>query len=220
MTSPHLDCSELPAFDVADLDTVLHAFQRAPGCALRQPWLDVSEPAFMPANVWAGWRGDTLHVLGKLTDANIFTFATQANERLWELGDVFEIFLRPEKQTAYSEFQVAPNNLQLQLRYSNAAALEYARKTNSIGQALVHDISFKSHTWPRPEQGCWYLLAEIPAAAVSDTPAALPGAVWHFSFCRYDYTRGSSQPVISSSSALTRPDFHRLAEWGTLKFQP
>jgi hypothetical protein len=64
------------------------------------------------------------------------------------------------------------------------------------------------------------VLTEIPAAVAVDAPTALPDQTWHFSFCRYDYTRGSSHPIISSTSALTQPDFHRLAEWGTLKFEP
>jgi len=59
---------------------------------------------------------------------------------------------------------------------------------------------------------------EIPAASVLDRLCPLPGSQWHFSFCRYDYTRGRPEPVISSTSALAQPDFHRLAEWGNLKF--
>jgi hypothetical protein len=220
MNSPHLVCPELPPFDATDLDAVMQAFQCAPGCVLGQSWLAVPETEFAPASVWAGWRENALFVFGKLTDTNIFTFATQPNERLWELGDVLEIFLRPASQTAYSEFQVAPNNLQLQLRYANAAALARARKANSIGEALVHPISFHSRVWARPERSCWHVLTEIPAAVAVDAPTALPDQTWHFSFCRYDYTRGSSHPIISSTSALTQPDFHRLAEWGTLKFEP
>lgn len=219
MNSPHLVCSGLPAFDAADLDAVMHAFQRAPGCPLHQSWLPDLDPEFAPATVWCGWRDDSLFFFGKLTDTNIVTFSTHSNERLWELGDVLEVFLRPPGQTAYSEFQIAPNNLQLQLRYANAAMLDRARRTNSIGEAVVHQINFRSRTWARPERSCWYVLAEIPQAAVKDDPIPLPGQTWQFSIGRYDYTRGSSQPIISSTSAFTHPDFHRLGEWGTLKFE-
>ncbi|MGA2244043.1 MAG: hypothetical protein ABSH48_03500 [Verrucomicrobiota bacterium] len=219
MTSPDIICPKLAPFDTADLDAVSLAFQRAPGCPLRQAWRSEPEPDFVPATVWTGWRESNLLIFAKLTDATIVTFATRSNERLWELGDVLEIFLRPAAQPAYSEFQIAPNNRQLQLRYPDALDVARARKSNSIADVLVHDPGFKSRTWMRPETSCWYVLAEIPAASVSAAPAPLSGAQWHFSFCRYDYTRGSLQPVISSSSALSSPDFHRLAEWGTLQFQ-
>lgn len=219
LTSPDIACPELPAFDPASLDAATRAFQHAPEVPLRQCWRPQPQPDFLPAAVRTGWRDSTLFVFAKLTDAAIVTFATRSNERLWELGNVFEIFLRPAQQAAYSEFQIAPNNLQLQLRYAHAAALEKARKTGSIADALVHKISFQSRTWPQPELNCWHALAEIPAASVCDAAAPLAGGTWHFSFCRYDYARGVGDPVISSSSALSQPDFHRLAEWGALHFR-
>jgi len=87
-----------------------------------------------------------------------------------------------------------------------------------LAEALVPKIAFQSWTWVLPGTRSWQALVEIPAAAVLDRSGALPGSQWHFSFCRYDYTRGHPEPVISSTSALALPDFHRLAEWGTLNF--
>jgi len=175
---------------------------------------------FSPATVRAGWRNETLLLLAELEDAEIFTFAQQPNERLWELGDTLEIFLRPLEQQAYVELHVAPNNLRLQLRFADAAMVEQARKSGSFGAALVHGDIFNSRTWLCPDICRWYALAEIPVQSVCDKPDPLPGAEWFFSFCRYDYTRGHAAPVISSTSAHTRPDFHRQEEWGTMRFQP
>jgi hypothetical protein len=209
---------ELTPFDPANLDSVARAFQGAPVCPLRQAWRAEPEPNFQPAIVRTGWRGRALFVFAELTGARATTSASRSNERLWELGDVLEIFLRPDGQTAYSEFQIAPNNLQLQLRYAGVETLAQARRTNSIAAALVQKINFKSHAWTRLDAGCWHVLAEIPAETVLDVPGPLPGTAWHFSFCRYDYTRGP-QPVISASAPLSRPDFHRQQEWGILRFQ-
>jgi hypothetical protein len=219
-TSPQIACPELPAFDKANLGAVLHAFQAAPGCRLQQLWLAETEPGFTPTMVQAGWRNDALLLLAELKDADIFTFARHTNERLWELGDALEVFLRPADQPAYAEFQIAPNNQRTQLRFADAAHAEFARKTGSFDTALVHKPAFDSHTWVRTGINCWYALLEIPAASVSDNPAPLPGSEWLFSFCRYDYTRGCPAPVISSTSAHSRPDFHRQEEWGKMRFQP
>lgn len=213
-------CPELSAFDPADLTDVIRALGHAPALVMDQSWRREIETDFAPATVWTGWREETLFVFAELSDADAFTSATGPNQRLWELGDSFEIFLRPENQIAYTELQIAPNNQRLHLRFANAEALEHARKTNSLAHALAPEIGFKSRIWIRPEMRRWYVLAEIPATIINDHPDALAGTTWHCSFCRYDYTRGRSQPVISSTSPLTRPDFHRQAEWGTLKFQP
>lgn len=218
MKSPDINCPKLPPFAAADLKAVRQAFASAPACALRQSWRTELEKNFAPGTVWTGWQEDTLLVFAEMEDADIFTRALQPNERLWELGDALEIFLRPADQPAYSELQVAPNNQRLQLRYASTDAVAKARKTNSIADAVVHDIAFKSWTWVRPETRCWQALVEIPTASIRDSSGPLPGWRWHFSFCRYDYTRGHSEPVISSTSALSQPDFHRLTEWGTLQF--
>lgn len=211
-------CPELRAFDMADLSNVMQAFHGAPASALRQSWLARPEADFAPAKVWTGRREQALLVFAELNDADIFTSATRPNERLWELGDTFEIFLRPANQPAYSELQIAPNNQRLQLRFANTDALEQARRSNSLDTALVHNITFNSWIWVRPEISRWYALAEIPAATICDASSPLRDSVWHFSFCRYDYTHGRSEPVISSTSTLSRPDFHRLSEWRTMQF--
>lgn len=217
--SPYIICPELPAFDAADLNAVYQAFRTVPPCVLQQAWRSGPETNFSPATVRAGWRNETLLLLAELEDAEIFTFAQQPNERLWELGDTLEIFLRPAKQQAYVELHVAPNNLRLQLRFADAAMVENARKSGSFGKALVPGEIFNSRTWLYPDIYRWYALAEIPAQSVCDKPGPLAGAEWFFSFCRYDYTRGHAAPVISSTSAHTRPDFHRQEEWGTMHFQ-
>ena len=208
----------LPPIATVDLRAVRLAFAGAPGCALRQSWRTELEADFAPGTVRVGWRDESLLVFAELEDADIITRATQPNERLWELGDVLEIFLRPDGQQAYSELQVAPNNQRLQLRYAGAEALASARNGNSLADALVPNLAFQSRTWVRPETRSWQALVEIPAASIRDDSGPLPGSQWRFSFCRYDYTRGRSEPVISSTSALSQPDFHRQAEWGALKF--
>jgi len=216
-TIASLICPKAPAFDPSHLDSVAQALGGPHGISLKQAWLEQTEPHFAPATVWTGWRDDEFFVFAKISDADIFSRATQANQRLWELGDSFEIFLRPDGQDAYSELQVSPNNQQLQLRYENTAALDWAKAHNSIEKA-VRPIAFQSSTWVHPETQLWFALAQIPASIICDQPKALAGNLWHVSFCRYDYTRGQTEPLISSTSNFSKPDFHRLSEWKTMKF--
>jgi len=67
--------------------------------------------------------------------------------------------------------------------------------------------------------GRWCVYAEIPAASVCGAARPLNGQRWMFSFSRYDYTRPSPHPIISSTSPHQLPGFHRQEEWGTLQFQ-
>jgi hypothetical protein len=223
---PTIDCRLLPPFAADDLAAVRAAFGDAAPVPLGQAWLDAPEPAFAPGTVRAGWRGDTLLVCAELADADVFTRATRHNERFWELGDTFEVFLQPQPGRAYVEFHVTPTNLRLQLRFSTPPSPRPGSAGDPFEVSLIGGDVFQSRTWVQADAGAWCVLAAIPFAAVVGAAAAPPGRAasslagssWRFSFGRYDYTRGREQPVISSSSPHAEPRFHRPHEWGVLRF--
>jgi hypothetical protein len=217
---PMIKCLPLPAFETGDLNSVYEMFRLVPRQALGQTWLKKEEPDFAPGFIRTAWRGNSLLVFAELVDLDIFNDATGLNQRAWELGDTFEIFLRPtDDDPAYFEFQVTPNNQRLQLWFPNAGALDSLRKTGSIDGALVQGEAFYSRTWVQPDGKYWCVYAQLGAAELGGRAGSLQGRQWQFSFSRYDYTRGRKEPVISSTSPHAEPDFHRHQEWGVLKFE-
>ena len=215
---PAICCRPLPVFEEGSLDAVRAAFALATPCALGQGWRAAAEPGFAPGQVRAGWRPDALLLFAELTDHDIFTNATAPNQRMWELGDTFEIFLRPAGQTPYVEFHVTPNNLRLQLRIPSTEALRCAQASNVFDEFLLPGNAFHSVTWVQPENRKWFVLAVIPTIAVSGAARLNVGSRWRFSFSRYDCTRGGNGPVFSSTSPHAAADFHRQSEWGVLNF--
>ena len=215
------DCLTLPAFAADDVHAVRAAFRSAIPIPLAQAWLDEPEPDFAPGVVRTGWRDDTLLVFAVLSDADIFTRAQQHNDRFWELGDTFEMFLQPQAGQGYVELHVTPNNLRLQLRFTAPPAPD----ANVFDQALIKDELFRSRAWVNAIAREWCVYAEIPRSPLGWGPGSagpgpsLAGSTWCVSFCRYDYTRGRARPVISSSSPHTEPRFHRPHEWSGLRFK-
>jgi hypothetical protein len=217
-TGPAITCRRIAPVVSTDLAEVQAAFSAVPAVQLEQAWQATPSNNFAPASVRVAWRDDVLLVFAVLTDAEIISSSTNLNQRLWELGDAFEMFFRPEDQEAYLELQVSPNNHRLQLRYANTAALERARSTGSIHEALIHGEAFRSHVWVEAQKSCWYVLAEIPTRLVQASGAARGGDGWRYSFSRYDYSKPDSEPVISSTSPHGEANFHRQQEWGRLEF--
>ncbi len=213
-----IDCRELRAIASETLENIQSAFRDVTPCQLAQAWHENREPDFAPATVRVGWNGDFLLLFAELIDADIHNKATRLNEKLWELGDVLEVFLRPADQSAYLEFHVSPENQRLQLRFADATQVSEIRKTGSVDRFLIPGNAFHSATWVEPENKRWFVFARIPSKSVCDNPRPLKGSQWHFSFSRYDYTRGREKPVISSTSPHTVPNFHHQHEWGTLRF--
>lgn len=210
-------CEPLPSFDARNLEAVQCAFRSAASCSFGQAWLGHEEPDFAPGVVRLGWRDSALLVFAELTDADLFNSATALNQRAWELGDVFEIFLRAAESDGYIELQVTPNNHRLQLQYRSAADVQLARKAGALGDFLIWSNAFHSRTWIS-DKG-WNIYAEIPALSVPGADERPENTQWRFSFGRYDYTRGRKEPVISSTSPHGAPDFHRQQEWGVITFK-
>jgi hypothetical protein len=208
----------MPPFDRTDLKSVRRAFAAAAGCRFQQAWLPENEAAFCPGEVRLGWRENSLMVFAELTDRDIFNSATRLNQPAWELGDVFEMFFKLEKMERYFEFQVTPRNQRLQLSHARARAADWAGEPGEFARCLLWTESFFSRTWVEAEANRWLVHAEISAETVGGEGQSLADSRWRFSFGRYDYTRGAPAPVISSTAALSRPDFHRQQEWDKLTF--
>ena len=215
-----IECPPLPDFGARDVEVVRAAFAGAEPCALGQAWCAELEPGFAPGQVRAGWRQDSLLVFAELTDHDVHSAATGINQRTWELGDTFEIFLQPAAAPGYAEFHVTPNNQRLQIAFANVAAYERVQASGNFEELFVPGELFHARTWCQPEKQTWWVYAEIPAASVCGTTGPLPGTDWRFSFSRYDCIRGRPEPILSSSSPHAVAGFHRRQEWGTLHFVP
>src|SRR5208282_2825457 len=196
-----IKCSRLSPFDAGNMEDARRALQGCAPCALRQAWLEGEEADFQPSSVRVGWGDELLFVLAELSDLDIYSDATAHNQRMWKLGDTFEMFLRPAEQQSYAEFHVTPNNFRLQLRFPDADTITRIRgKLETLDDYLIHEQVFHSTTSVHPSGRKWVVLAEIPAKAVCERPKPLPGSRWFFSFSRFDYSRSRSEPVISSTS--------------------
>ena len=212
-------CGELPVFDESDLAAVQRAFRAVKPCQMHQAWRAEASPGFTPASVRVGWREDFFLVFAELTDHDVFSHARRLNQRLWELGDAFEIYLRPANQTAYLQVDIAPNNQRMQLQIPSAEALHRAQTANEFADLISPGEGIRSATWLAPEHDRWFVYAAIPAPMVCGRPDLDAEKQWHFSFARYDYTRGQLEPIISSTSPHAQANFHRQQEWGNMRFE-
>ena len=218
LTLPKLSCCPLSEFEPDNWKSVDEAFSRAPSCALQQAWRAAPEAGFEPARVRVGWRPDALWVDVHLTDKDIFNGAAHLNDETYNLGDIFEIFVRPIAQETYYEFHVTPNNQQMQLRWPTETSIaQFTGSHQSLTPFFVGDF-LQSYTDVQAKNNFWRVLARVPAT-VASTSSIRDGDQWMFSFSRYDCTRGVIEPTHSSTSPHALVNFHRQCEWGRLTFQ-
>jgi hypothetical protein len=144
-----------------------------------------------------GWKVPRRILWADLTDEAPTNAATRPNQRTWELGDVFEIFLAAQVDGPYYEMHVTPENQTLQL--------EIVSREKPFDEWIMQDGPSWSAAWLTPDG--WQILAALPLSLIGGQSEGL------LSLSRYDYQPGRAKPVISSSSRHEAPNFHRRFEW-------
>jgi hypothetical protein len=165
------------------------------------------------------WDNDNLYFAATMTDAELRSFGTKRNDKLWN-GDVFELFFKPkDDDPRYYEFQVNPKSVILELAFSKRGEdFDTLAAKPPMGMTAVA-VADGSVDQPGDQDRGWTVEGKIPWSICAPTggrPKA--GDVWRFALCRYDYGREGTAPVLTSSAPLTKPSFHRYEDYGRLMF--
>jgi hypothetical protein len=186
--------------------------------ALGQAWRGGgTEPGFNPGWARVQWSTAELHYDAVLLGSRPQNRAVTLNERTWELGDVFEIFLQVAGQSCYVEMHITPENKRLQLLWP-LGGLQRVRQD----QARLEEFTVNRPDWAQSSTylgpGFWVARAVIPLTILGIAPGAPPPQL-RTMVARYDYGTNAS-PVLSSTAQLQAPDFHRTNEWQNLVLIP
>lgn len=156
------------------------------------------------------WAENGLYISAIIEDKQVISRGSLQNDQLWK-GDVIEWFIKPSaKEEPYYEFQVNPSGVRLEfLIEDSGTSYETLKKQKSLGlRSAVMRTSFG-----------WQVEAIMPWSVFEKTGGApKPGDEWRFTFAFYDYTEGEPAPLLGSTAALKKPDFHRTDEYDTLRF--
>lgn len=206
-------CTVIPpvrGFALGDWEATEQAMQAGVRLEFAQPWLAQPEADFQPAQVWMGVEGDDLVAYAVLRDDQPANRATQWNEPTWMTGDVLELFFQAEGRPGYHEFHVTPENVRLQLFFPSSASF---REGRGHRHWAVAESRFESAARVNDARTQWEVAMRIKLALVLDEPRDDGSRRFRFSFSRYDYQPGRKKPVTSSTSGLSRADFHNIPEW-------
>lgn len=172
-----------------------------------QAWLPESEPGFRPASARIDRDSASVRIVADMISDRVGSKASAHGERLWEQGDVLEVFIGDVSGGGYREYQIAPNGFTLSLRYPDISCIgEVRRGTRRLGEFLTDG---PPEARAALTQGGWQATLVIPVPA----PATGTGKrAFRLSCCRYDHGAGGL-PVLSSTSPHPVRDFHRPRDW-------
>ena len=174
---------------------------------LLQAWLPTPEFGFLPGTACFAWKDGKLELTVDLTDQDVITTATASQQRLWELGDVVELFVQRIGESAYREYQVTPNGFSLALSYPDPSGVAAVRSGKRQIDEFFSEGSSDASFMAQGELTAtgWKAYFSIPVVGSL-------GDRIRVSCCRYDAGRERS-PIISSTSHHLVRDFHRPQDW-------
>ena len=198
-----IDVPALRPFETLAWPEAAEVFENAVRLPFRQTWRDEPSPGFREGEVRVGWNAAGLWVLATMTDDHIVTQATGNNQRLWTLGDVFEIFLRDLSGEEYLEMHTDPNGYTLQLRFPSERIFPLMKARQfKVDDLMVSEPLFRAQA--RVRESGWDVIACV---------TAVRGRSLRASFSRYDYSAVGGKPVLSSTSAHQEVNFHDQSGW-------
>jgi len=177
---------------------------------LGQPWSETPEAGFQPAAVQFHWSDTALHVRAILTDAHIFTTATEHNQSLFALGDTFEVFLMLPDAPEYFELHVSPLNHRAFMRWPLGGIAEVHAHQRALADFRETPEAFASEV--RRTAGGWEIDVDVPSTVLG-VEKFVAGKQIHVSICRYDYSSLEMRPVLSTIARHEVKNFHRTEDW-------
>ena len=169
------------------------------------------------------WDDEFLYFAAEMEDADLYADVTEHDGETW-LNDVFELFFKPhEDRTGYYEFQVTPINTTMEMYLPSRGSGGFRRWGK--GRRFFWETAVKVRgEINAPEEAAasgegWSAEGRIPWKDFAPSGGRpQPGASWRFALCRYDYSKRFETPDLTTTSPLTRADFHRYEDYGPLKF--
>lgn len=177
---------------------------------LKQPWREALEVDFREGTIELSWTPEAILVNAKLNDDVMFTKSDADNQHMWELGDVFEVFLQVEGREDYVELHITPANTRFHAHKPNVAGTEPSTgEWKPIEHWLVSPIGFSAEA--NEIKGGWHASLEIPPSILA-LDQFTPGTALRISFARYDGAP-DREPMLSATAPHRIESFHIPEDW-------
>lgn len=221
-------CATMPSSDSFQPDSseILADLRESHGIAkashlfsgtFQQGWRDQPEAGLEPAVAELWGTDEAFHVLAVLGDRDIGNLATGFNEKTWQSGDVFEIFIQTNPDNYY-EFHITPENKHLFLTWTAERIAAFRNEKANLGEAMLTDRdTLRSGTQIRETEAYWTVYARIPFEKLGLQPSAANAEV-KVAFARYDAFSDGRPPVLSATPDFPEVNFHDRSAWHPIRF--
>ena len=179
--------------------------------------IEGEEPA-EPGEVRFGWDDTYFYLAAKFHDLDIVAHGDENQSLHWIMGDLVELFLKPEGYTWYWELYATPRSKKTSLWYPGRGyyrmSAEFCRP---CGLQVAAQNNGTVNNW-EDEDDYWTAEMAMPIQDLtSQGETFAPGSNWWIFVGRYNYSRYLPWPELSMYPQLSRENYHLNEEYAILQ---
>jgi hypothetical protein len=198
-------------------DTVWRTARTYP-LSLGQNQVTAGEALAGPGDVQLAWDDKNFYLAITFHDSDIIAEGEEDQLHHYLMGDVVELFLKPEGKTWYWELYATPAGRKTSFWYPGRGRLGLESAWQyECGLRVGADIKGTLNTW---EDRDLYWTAEM-AMPIEDLTSHgdsfRPDSDWRILIARYNYSRYLPAKELSMAPRTPYADNHRYEEYGTLE---
>jgi hypothetical protein len=167
------------------------------------------------------WNETHLYFAADCGDTDLVAEGEADQIPQFQVGDVFEVFLRPPGRSWYWEFHVTPTGHKTAYFFPGGGHLGLPSPLDyKSGLQVAAQVDGTLNAWTDRDHG-WTAEMAVPMAELTAMgPAPKAPSAWCVLLGRYNYSRYLPRVEVTAWPRLNRTDFHDHAEHGLLRLSP
>lgn len=165
------------------------------------------------------WDDKTLYVAIECDDTDVWSFPKKKDDTTFYLGDVAELFVRPNPDSKFHYELVCPPNGKIfdACFPSRGAGAEFRCHEWDSGMKVKAVVNGTDGDWKDTDEGYTVEMA-IPFSCFADCGVDAPSKGWTFAVCRYEYAAGREQACLMTTMPSDGKGFHVYEAYSPLIF--
>ncbi len=165
------------------------------------------------------WDDQYFYVGVKFTDSDIVAEGLEDQMHHYQLGDVCELFLKPNDQTWYWEMYGTPLSKKTTFWFPGRGRLGLkSGYDGKSGLTVAAEVCGTLNNWQDRDQ-YWTVELAVPIKDLTARGEKFgPGSDWRILVARYNYSRylSTEGPELSMTPRLSRSSYHLLEDYAKL----
>ena len=166
------------------------------------------------------WDDDHLYIAMDFVDTDVVAEGKHDNEMHINLGDVGEVFIKPDTNTVYWELYVTPRGKKSTFFLPSWARFLPSCFDYEMEMTVAASVQGTLNDWTDRDQG-WTAEMAIPRTELERYGDTFPDSGWTILVSRYNYGRYLNQqgPELTMMPRLPKTNFHYIPGYAQIDFQ-